>query len=83
MVKHAYMTPEELKRSIVILYGREAGGQRRLAAAIGKNELTVSRWVNDRAPIGETEAILIRLLVKVHRASLTRANADSQFSHLD
>ena len=79
MTKHPHMTSKELKRAIVTLYGPELGGQRRLAEEIGKNELTVSRWATDRAPIGETEAILIRLLVKIKRKPLT----EKSLSQLD
>lgn len=79
MAKKGYMKPDEVKRAVVSLFGKESGGQRRLAAAIGKHELTVSRWVRGEAPVGETEAILIRLLVKTH----ARSYDDSQLSFLD
>lgn len=78
MPKQAYMKPDEVKRAIVLLFGKEPGAQRQFAAAIGKHELTVSRYVQNRAPIGETEAILIRLLVKQKPA-----RDESQLSFLD
>ena len=67
MPKHTFMKPDEVKRAIVILFGKEPGTQRQFAAAIGKHELTISRYVQGRAPVGETEAILIRLLVERQR----------------
>jgi len=39
----------------------------------------VSRWVRNEAPVGETEAILIRLLVKHN----SRRIDESQLSFLD
>lgn len=74
-----YMKPDEVKRAIVLLYGREPGAQRQFAAAIGKHELTVSRYVGGKAPVGETEAILIRLLVK----TTPRRYDEAQLSLLD
>lgn len=79
MPKQTYMKPDEVKRAIVLLFGREAGAQRQFAAAIGKHELTISRYVGGRAPIGETEAILIRLLVKTTPSRFD----ESQLSLLD
>lgn len=79
MPKHTFMKPDEVKRAIITLYGREPGAQRQFAAAIGKHELTVSRYVQNRAPVGETEAILIRLLVKTK----PRQYDESQLSFLD
>lgn len=79
MPEKTYMKPDEVKRAIAALYGKELGAQRRFAAAIGKHELTISRYVGGRAPIGETEAILIRLLVKTN----PRRYDDSQLSFLD
>ncbi len=79
MPKQTYMKPDEVKRAIAFLYGKELGAQRQFAAAIGKHELTVSRYVGGRAPIGETEAILIRLLVK----TTARRVDESQLSFLD
>jgi hypothetical protein len=64
MPKQTFMKPDEVKRAIVFLHGKESGAQRQFAAAIGKHELTISRYVQGRAPVGETEAILIRLLVE-------------------
>ena len=64
MPKQTFMKPDEVKRAIALLHGREPGAQRQFGASIGKHELTISRYVTGKAPIGETEAILIRLLVE-------------------
>lgn len=79
MPKQTYMKPDEVKRAIAFLFGKEAGAQRQFAAAIGKHELTISRYVTGKAPIGETEAILIRLLVK----TTPRRYDEAQLSFLD
>lgn len=79
MPKQTYMKPDEVKRAIVLLFGKEPGAQRQFAAAIGKHELTISRYVGGRAPIGETEAILIRLMVK----TTPRLFDEAQLSLLD
>jgi DNA-binding transcriptional regulator YdaS (Cro superfamily) len=76
------MKPDEVRRAVTFLYGKEAGGQRALAASIGKHELTVSRYVRGVAPVGETEAILIRLLVERKRLKSWQLS-EEQLSALD
>lgn len=63
------MTPAELTAIIEEVYGyRQAN---KLAADIGKGEVTVSRWANKVTPIGDTEALLIRLILLLHRRGFT------------
>lgn len=82
MAKQSYMKPDEVKRAVVFLFGKEPGAQRQFADAIGKHELTVSRYVTDKAPVGETEAILIRLLVEKKRLKGWQVS-EEQLSLLD
>lgn len=63
MVAKTYMPPEKVREAVRVLYGDDYGAQRAFADAIGKHEVTVSRYVTGRAPVGHTEAILIRLLL--------------------
>jgi hypothetical protein len=62
-----YMTPEDLKTAIVELFGTAPGGQRKMARALGRHEVTVSRWMSEDAPIEEPIAHLVKMLVEKHR----------------
>jgi len=78
----SYMRPEKVREAVRTLYGKDSGAQRAFANAIGKHELTVSRYVTGRAPVGHTEAILIRLLLQNRREQINRGNLDN-FNDLD
>lgn len=62
------MTPAELQAIIDEAYGRRA--QRKLAADVGKTEVTVSRWLSGHTPIAETESVLIRLILMLARKKI-------------
>ncbi len=58
------MTPQELKQILIELYGTAYGSQRRLAADIGRHEVSVSRWISGTVPIDRAMARAIRNLVE-------------------
>lgn len=62
-----HMHKDELRETIEAIYGRGNGGQKQLAAEMGKHEVTVSRWINGTQAIGSVEAKMIRLLLKSQR----------------
>lgn len=59
------MHRKELKAIIFEVYGSR--GQRKLANDIKRGEVTVSRWLGGITPIGETEALLLRMILVLHR----------------
>lgn len=62
------MTPEELRAIIDEVYGSRQ--QRQLASDIDRSEVTVSRWLSGFMPIGGVEAMLLRLLLVLHRKGI-------------
>ncbi len=61
------MTPADLKKIIVELYGVDNGGQRKLAGDVLVSEVTVCRWVTGVSVIEKPEERLILLLLLLHR----------------
>jgi DNA-binding transcriptional regulator YdaS (Cro superfamily) len=57
-----HMTPEELKQAIIHIYGTLHGSQRKLAAQLGRHEVSVSRWMSGVVPIDRAMANAIRVL---------------------
>lgn len=66
-MRKSYKTPEQLEDAMIELYGTLHGSQRKLAEAIGKHEVSVSRYMTSDSPVDETTAKLIDELLKAHR----------------
>lgn len=62
------MTPLELGAIIKEVHGSR--GQRKMSADVQRGEVTMSRWQAGITPIGSTEALLIRLLLMLHRQGI-------------
>lgn len=45
------MSPEELRRAALFLFGPERGWQSRLARALGVNRAAVTRWLSGSVPV--------------------------------
>lgn len=56
------MKPRELKAIVLDMYGADNGGQRKLAADVRVNEVTVSRWATGKRPVQPPEERLIRII---------------------
>lgn len=65
MSRTSSMTPAELRAIILEVYGSRQ--QRQVAADIDRSEVTVCRWLAGDIPIGGVEAMLMRLLLVLHR----------------
>lgn len=63
-MKKSFMTTQELEQAMIALFGTVYGSQRKLAEAVGRHEVSVSRWMNGTAPIEKPMAKLIRALVR-------------------
>ncbi len=62
-----YKTPTEMDDILIELYGTAYGSQRKLAEAIGKHEVSISRYCSGASPVDKTTAKLIDALVEKHR----------------
>lgn len=68
MTEPPEMTTRELRNIIREIYG--ARGQRKMAHDILRTEVTMSRWLSQTTPIGEHEALIMRILLILHRRKL-------------
>lgn len=65
MSRASNMKPGELKAIIREVWGDRA--QQTVAADIGVGGVTVSRWLSGHTPIGDVEALLLRLILMLSR----------------
>lgn len=65
MSKPSDMRPEEVQAIITEVYGPR--GQTRAAAEIQRGEVTISRWCSGTTPVATTEALLLRMILVLHR----------------
>ena len=68
MSREKFMEPDELHDIIEEVYGRR--GNRKLARDMGRTDVTISRWLSGFRPIGEPEAIFLRLILLLHRRNM-------------
>lgn len=68
MSRQSNMTPDEFRLILTTVYGERA--QRRLGQDIGRGEVTISRWLSGASPIGDVEAILLRLIFMLHKQKI-------------
>lgn len=62
------MDKEEVTALIEEVFGRQ--GQLRAAAALGRNNVTISRWCCGVTPVRPMEEKLLRLILTLHRQGL-------------
>lgn len=65
MSKVSNMTAEEARNIVSEVYGHR--GQTKAAADIRRGEVTVSRWLTGITPIDTMSALLLRLILLLHR----------------
>ena len=62
------MTPEEAKTIISEVYGHR--GQTKAAADMRRGEVTISRWLTGGVPIDTMSALLLRIILVLHRKGI-------------
>ena len=71
-MRHSHKTPEELRSGMLELYGEAYGAQRKLAKALKKHEVTISRYMSGTCAVDATTADLFDRLLADHRAKMKR-----------
>jgi hypothetical protein len=74
-MRKTHKTPAQLEAILLELYGTLYGSQRKLAAEIGRHEVSVSRYCTGDSPVDLTTSKLIDAVLEKHRKKHKRQPA--------
>jgi hypothetical protein len=74
-MRKTHKTPAQLEAILLELYGTLYGSQRKLAAEIGRHEVSVSRYCTGDSPVDLTTSKMIDAVLEKHRRKHKRQPA--------